>query len=827
MSTHTTHLSHDGRTRRAPFSTLPMCLFGALLLAGSLTGCGSESPPPPTIEVDETIVPPVTSLPSFDGVDERPVATIEDADGNRGEFVSNELWLSTHDDAEVDALVERWKGEVLVAFDPTSHGLDASGLPKQYLVRVDTAAADLANLATDLQSIDGSVTGAHAVSSEQGLELIAIAAQEASAGAAVGMNWVGSGADYRSQRVEEAPAGDVLVDDYDRNAFTWPTHSAESTQNIGVSEAWRVLDIAGRLDNRVTLAVLDGGFAPDRDFSDDWDALSNVPFKDAIGTENLMKCGGSDCPYHGTNVASAAMALPDNRFGSAGPGGPVAKPLFVLTFGDMFTSITALGRAKLRGAKIANMSFGVPVPVLLGWSVLPFDAATAAYHQSGMLLFAAAGNNGDNVDYSKGAFGIEVETTWHTPCENSGVICVGGLKTNSLDRDPGSNYGKKQVDIFAPYSMLLGPDPERPDNWAQRKRGTSFSSPFVAGIAALIWAADPSLSADEVERALIDTARPSPDKRVRRVVNALGAVLSVIGEVPPSILFDSLEDGDRIQLNSEFFLSATVEDLEDGIPCCTVEWSSDVDGSLASGEGFVGFYHAFETPGPQTLTVTATDSDGETTMHSVSIEVVNTPPTVELSNPEPGATTFVNYPYVLRATGFDVNEPNQRLDCESLVWTSDVASDPFPQTGCTLPVEFSSVGLRTIFVTGTDPQGRSATTEATLAVMSAPPNLPPAVTITSPNAYENINYGSTIMLSGAASDPESSDALVYTWTAHWDTSSVVLGKSAEIQWRPRDTIPFLDYNDGDVVQVQLRLDVRDQEGNLGSDAVWLRFSVIK
>ena len=117
--------------------------------------------------------------------------------------------------------------------------------------------------------------------------------------------------------------------------------------------------------------------------------------------------------------------------------------------------------------------------------------------------------------------------------------------------------------------------------------------------------------------------------------------------------------------------------------------------------------------------------------------------------------------------------------------------------------------------------------EATLAVMSAPPNLPPAVTITSPNAYENINYGTTITLSGAASDPEASGTLVYTWTAHWGTSSVVLGKSPEVEWRPRDTIPFLDYDDGDVVQVQLRLDVRDQEGNVGSDAVWLRFSVIK
>lgn len=830
MSTHSKDQPNRGRAQRAPLSAFATCVFGLLFLAGSLTGCGGESAPPPTLEVDESIVPPIPSLPSLDGGDDRPIATIEDEDGNRGEFVSNELWLSTHDEAELDALLDRWNGEVLVAFDPVEYGLEASGLPKQYLVRIDTSVADTSHLAADIQSIDRNATGAHAVSSEQGLGLIAIAAEEANTGTSIGMNWVGSGASYSARRTSEAPAGARFWPGapYDSNAFEWPTHSIGSTQNIGVAEAWRVLEVAGKLDNKVKLAVLDGGFEPDDDFSEDWEAISNVPFFEPTGRRNLMRCdAGWNCPWHGTQVASAAMALPDNGYGSAGTGGPVAEPVLVFTSGDMFSSISALGLAKVKGAKIANMSYGVPVPTLLAWSVLPFDAATAAYRDSGMLLFAAAGNEGKNVDHTKGAFGIEVETTWYTPCENSGVICVGGIGIETLEIAKDSNYGKEHVDIFAPFSVLVGPDPDHPDNLAQVVSGTSLSSPFVAGIAALVWAAEPSLSADEVEDVLLDTARESPDRKVKRVVNALRAVRSVIGDVAPSIVFDSLEDGDEIPLNAAVYLSATVEDLEDGIPCCTVEWVSNADGPLASGEGVVGFYHTFETPGPQVISITATDSDGLTRVESVLFDVVNTPPTVEISKPAAGETAFANYPFVLRATGFDVNEPEQRLDCDSLVWTSDVASDPFPQTGCTVPVELSSIGMRTISVTGTDPQGESATVSATLDVVPAPPNLPPAVTITSPRAYANVNYGSTITLSGSASDPEGSTPLVYTWTAFWDTNSVILGKSPDIQWRPIDTVPFLDYKDGDIVQVQLRLDVRDPEGNVGSDTVWLRFRVSK
>src|SRR5690606_24486723 len=116
-------------------------------------------------------------------------------------------------------------------------------------------------------------------------------------------------------------------------------------------------------------------------------------------------------------------------------------------------------------------------------------------------------------DAEECTFGVCWERTWVTPCENAGVICVGGRRANSTKRAVDSNYGADQVDIFAPFTLWLGPDPSAPANTARTLNGTSFSSPFTAGVAALIWAANPGLSADQVEHALLTTAHANSDSQ--------------------------------------------------------------------------------------------------------------------------------------------------------------------------------------------------------------------------------------------------------------------------------------------------------------------------
>ncbi len=687
-----------------------LTLWLTLLLV--ITACSQtpETPPDPvtppviSVTVDPTLTPNTPELPGFEDGKPRPVATVTGEEGEQADFVADELWLSTDQEAALDAFLTRWNGTVLKVFNPAEHNL--TGLRPQYLVRIDTAAADPATLADDLQTLDPNATGSYRVSSTAGLGLLAAGATEAAAGLEVGLNWVGTPSQFRDRTSNEAPSGPTLAGvAYTPNAYGWPSHNVgtDSVLNIGVAEAWRALELAGKLDNRIKLAVLDMGFQPDADWQDGWLAVSNVPFINPVGTENPFNCsGGGSCPWHGTNVASAAMGKPDNDYGSAGPAGPVADPVAVYTTGDMFLSMTALGEARVAGARIANMSYGAPVPWYLAWSVLPFEGATAAFRATGMLIFASAGNEGKNVDKEGCTLGVCWERTWYTPCENAGVICVGGTGGNSKNRAGGSNYGNKQVDIFAPFTLWLGPDPSSPTNAVRVKNGTSFSSPFAAGVAALIWAADPSMGAGEVETILMDTAHVSPDDKVRRYVNALGGVQEVFGNVPPNVTLRSPGPGDA-PLNVPLRLSADVFDFEDAFPCCTVEWTSDVDGLLGNRSDIDV---AFSTLGPRTLTVTAIDSQGGVGSASVTLNIVNSAPTVEIAQPLDGDEVFRDARVILRGQAEDINEPGGDLACDRLTWTSNVPSDPFPVSGCEVEVVFSSNGPRTLTLTGTDSQGR-------------------------------------------------------------------------------------------------------------------------
>jgi serine protease len=118
------------------------------------------------------------------------------------------------------------------------------------------------------------------------------------------------------------------------------------------------------------------------------------------------------------------------------------------------------------------------------------------------------------------------------------------MPIGSSARHPNSNYGSKPddddtVDIYGPYTLwTYEPDPSNatiPTNvTVTLQNGTSIAAPFVAGVAALIKAANPDLSTGDIERILRDTAEThniSPE--VHHLVRAADAVLEALPNDPP------------------------------------------------------------------------------------------------------------------------------------------------------------------------------------------------------------------------------------------------------------------------------------------------------
>ncbi len=202
---------------------------------------------------------------------------------------------------------------------------------------------------------------------------------------------------------------------------------------------------------------------------------------------------------HGTHVAGIIGANRKNNIGVKG----VADNVKIMTIrcvpnGDERDKdvANAIKYAVDNGAQVINMSFGKPYSPEKKW----VDEAVKYAEDKGVLLVSAAGNDNLNVD-----------ETIHYPSrilENGKVIknwiTVGALNFEEGEDLPAnfSNYGKKNVDVFAPGMAIYS---TVPGSKYEEKQGTSMASPAVAGVAALLKSYFPSLSASQIKNIILDS----------------------------------------------------------------------------------------------------------------------------------------------------------------------------------------------------------------------------------------------------------------------------------------------------------------------------------
>ena len=159
---------------------------------------------------------------------------------------------------------------------------------------------------------------------------------------------------------------------------------------------------------------------------------------------NKMKCtGGSDCLWHGTEVASAAAGVIDNGLGAFGSGGQVAEVMMFHNDGALFSALGAVYDAADAGAEIINISSGYELGATVSFFNIPYEDATQTALERGALVVASAGNDGRDVD-AEDCFVVCWEQEWIAPCGNDPVICVGGITPDGR-RDASPTTGARRA----------------------------------------------------------------------------------------------------------------------------------------------------------------------------------------------------------------------------------------------------------------------------------------------------------------------------------------------------------------------------------------------
>jgi subtilisin family serine protease len=212
---------------------------------------------------------------------------------------------------------------------------------------------------------------------------------------------------------------------------------------------------------------------------------------------------------HGTHVAGIIGAVRGNGVGMDGIA-PNVKFLMVRAVPDGDERdkdvANAIRYAVDAGAQIINMSFGK--------SNSPFktavDEAVKYADSKGVLMVHAAGNDGADLDKGKNFpsasyIGGGRPALW---LEVGASSWKGG---EDLAAPQFSNYGKTQVDVFAPgvdiYSTI-------PGGQYERDSGTSMAAPVVSGLAALLMNYYPTLSAADIRKIIVSSVSRHTDQMV-------------------------------------------------------------------------------------------------------------------------------------------------------------------------------------------------------------------------------------------------------------------------------------------------------------------------
>jgi len=318
-----------------------------------------------------------------------------------------------------------------------------------------------------------------------------------------------------------AVPGIIVTPDVSVNVQSTPTSTGPHTPSgafLPQTGATR-LAAAGNTGQGVTVAVLDTGIANLPDFSG-W-LIGGV---DLTGGRNPFQ----DSYGHGTFVAGLIAGNGSSSGGQYSGEAPGASLVSIKVAGadgttDLAGLITGLQWAVDHksgyGIKVLNMSLGFQA--VMSTVINPLDQAVEAVWCSGIAVVTSAGNAGP------------FNCTILSPGDDPLVITVGALDDMAASSAAGDEMcdfssagptspdgwvkpdlvasGRSVVSLAAPGSTIYDDHPSARVSSANFVgSGTSFSSAISSGAAALVLAAHPGLTPNQLKARLLGTTSPGP-----------------------------------------------------------------------------------------------------------------------------------------------------------------------------------------------------------------------------------------------------------------------------------------------------------------------------
>ncbi len=284
--------------------------------------------------------------------------------------------------------------------------------------------------------------------------------------------------------------------------------STEQLERIGVPR----LHAAGFTGKGVVIGVLDTGFRrKHRAFRNDdheIEVLGEWDFLDDDGNTAPQRGDREEQHYHGTYILGMIAArLPGRLVGSAYDASYLLAKVEnadreYLGEEDLF--VAGLEWLEARGAQIVTSSVVIYDRYSqdqLDGRTSPMSIALGIAAENGMLCFEGAGNLGHDKD----------PKTSHLvpPADAFGVLSVGAVNRRGelagFSSDGPTADGRVKPEILAPGQRAETVHPDSRTRFITTS-GTSLATPLAAGAAALVWQAHPDWTAEQVRRALIETA---------------------------------------------------------------------------------------------------------------------------------------------------------------------------------------------------------------------------------------------------------------------------------------------------------------------------------